>query len=201
MLYGLTHSIDIFRALVVWQLQIDGFGHLRPTLGSLGVFHIVEQLLFVSHVLLFALLGLLLLFVEKLFQPPAALLLAFLFQRVLVVLLWEKMYRFFLEHLVDALFLFTDLARDLVLLLGRKGRAVVGDWSWSVGMIQRCAIVGYDLWEMLYCFGWLKNRTIPSRCGWSVVVGVSTIVGWWQFHPILTSSRPCLVLVFKMISL
>ena len=146
MLYGLTHSIDIFWALVVWQFQIYGFGHLSPSLGSLGVFHIVEQLLFVPHVLLFPLMGLLLLFVEKLLQPPAALLLALLFQRVLVVLLWEKMYRFFLEHLVDALFLFTDLARDLVLLLGRKGRAVVGDWSRSVGMIQRRAIVGYDLW-------------------------------------------------------
>jgi hypothetical protein len=84
--YGLAHSMDFFGAFVVGLFEIDGFCHFGPALRGFRVFGVVDQLLLVFEIFLFALAGLLLLFLEELFKPLVALLFAFLFQRVLMIL-------------------------------------------------------------------------------------------------------------------
>ena len=62
---GLSHSIDFFGAFVVGLFEVYAFGDFGPALGGLGVFNVMDQLLFMLQIFLFAMLGLLLFFAEE----------------------------------------------------------------------------------------------------------------------------------------
>lgn len=92
---GLSHSIDFFGAFVVGLFEIDAFGHFDPALGSLSIFNVMDQLLLVFQILLFALFGLLLFFAEEFLHPFAALFFALLFQTVFLVLIYSSVTAFY----------------------------------------------------------------------------------------------------------
>jgi hypothetical protein len=92
---GLSHSIDFFGAFVVGLFEVYAFGHFGPALGGLGVFNVMDQLLFMLQIFLFAVLGLLLFFAEEFLQPFPALIFALLFQTVFLVLIYSSLTAFY----------------------------------------------------------------------------------------------------------